>query len=402
MENYDVAVIGAGVAGGFATYKLCVDNPNLKVAVIDIGRPPLKRRRQLEGWLGCLPNSDGKFFDSDIPKVESIIGKNLTSKSNEYLNSLFSSVFEFKKFKAKKVSKDLSKKIKGLGYSISEHGYFQIYPKDIHATSKKMNKYIEDHMNLHYYFDQEAFSIDKVNGKFVIKTDDAEINCDKVLLSVGRSGWRFAQQIYNHFGIMYDNSNANYGVKCEIGEGSCVGFNKSICELKKDNINIGKFMWKGTVIQEDHIDLSLSSFRSNEKRWESEKVSFDIIKNVKNENGLEESERLCKLGFLLANDRVLKEKANLFMEGKSKLSILKEFDWLKNSFSELNEVIEDFSSKANIYYPTMITTPGKIKIKENLETEVDGLFVAGECSGSYGLLYSALTGIAFTEQFGKV
>lgn len=399
MENYDLAVIGAGVAGALATYKLCVENPNLKIAVIDIGRPPLKRRRQMEGWFGCLPSSDGKFYSSDFEKAKEIIGDELALSSNEYLTNLFSSCFEFKSYKSKKLSKTLQKTLKSLDYTSEEFDYFQVYPKDVHATSKKMNKQIEDHMNLHYYFDQEVLSVDKNNNKFVITTDVAKLEANKVLLAVGRVGWRFAQQIYKSFGIIKDNSNANYGIKCEIGEGSCVGFNKSICELSKKDIKIGKFLWGGTVIQEDHLDLSLSSFRSNEKRWESEKVSFDIIKNVKIENGVEESERLCKLGFLLANDRVLKEKASLFVEDKSKLSVLKEFFWLKDVFKDIDLIINDFTSKANIYYPTMLTIPAKINVKSNLETDVDGLFVAGECSGSSGLLYSALTGIAFTNNF---
>lgn len=401
METYDLIIIGAGVAGAFATYKVTTENPNLKVAVIDIGRPPLKRRRQLEGWFGCLPNSDGKFYNTDYNNVANLVGNEVADKSNKYLNEIFSSTFEYKKTRVKKPTKDFYKKVNQLGYSVKEHGYFQIYPKDVHSISKKMNKYIEDHMNLHYYFDQEVLSIDKVNSNFIIKTDLAEIEGNKILLSVGRSGWRFAQQIYSKFGIITDNSIANYGVKCEIGEGSCTEFNKSVCDLKKDSVNIGKFLWGGSVIQEDHIDLSISSFRSNEQRWKSEKVSFDIIKTVNNKNGLEESERLSKLVFLLANDRVLKEKASLFLEDKSKISILKEFSWLKEVFLDLNKIINDFTDKANVYYPTMITTPCKINIKQNLETDVDGMYVAGECSGNQGLLYSALTGIAFTECFNK-
>ena len=34
----------------------------------------MKRRRQLEGWLGCLPNSDGKIYLSDTSKVAELTG----------------------------------------------------------------------------------------------------------------------------------------------------------------------------------------------------------------------------------------------------------------------------------------------------------------------------------------
>lgn len=400
MENYDLIVVGAGVAGAFAVYKTCLENKNLKVAVIDIGRPPLKRRRQLEGWFGCLPNSDGKFYESDIENISNIIGKDESEKSLKYLEEFFQSNFDYKNHKSKKPAKILQDKLKKMNYSCKLHNYFQIYPKDVHTCSKKMNKFIEDHKNLDYYFDQEVLNIEKKNNLFYVKTDSAELSGSKVLLSVGRSGWRFAQQIFNFFGIIKDNSTANYGIKCEIGQGSCIDFNKSIISLNKESVEAGKFLWNGTVIQEDHLDLSLSSFRSNEDRWKSEKVNFDLIKKVKVDNGLEESERISKLTFLLANDRVLKEKASLVLEDKSKISVLKEFNWLKESFKELDELIPDFTNKANIYFPTMLTVPAKINIKQNLETDVDGFYVAGESSGNSGLLYSALSGIAFSNLIG--
>jgi len=66
MMIYDVGIIGAGVAGSFASLKLAKEHKNVKAILFDLGRPPMKRRRQLEGWLGCLPNSDVKLYLSHI------------------------------------------------------------------------------------------------------------------------------------------------------------------------------------------------------------------------------------------------------------------------------------------------------------------------------------------------
>jgi len=63
MSNalYDVAILGGGVAGAFASYVLSKEK-KLKTCLIEFGRPPSKRRKQLEGWLGCFPNSNARLY----------------------------------------------------------------------------------------------------------------------------------------------------------------------------------------------------------------------------------------------------------------------------------------------------------------------------------------------------
>jgi len=399
MKVFDLLVLGTGVAGSFAAYKVCKDNPNLKVGIVDLGRPPLKRRRQMEGWLGCLPTSDGKFYLSDLNKLESIITKDQINTSFDYLNNLFSRLFDFKEIKTKKPSKTCLSSLKDNNYSIEYHDYFQTYPKNVHVLSKEMNKFIEDHNNLTYFFDEEISSVENTSNGFLVTTNYNKIIGKKILLSIGRSGWRFTKDIFDFFGIIKENNIVKYGVRAELGESSLKEFNKSVCTLTKDNIEIGKLSWNGTTIQEDHLDIALSSYRSNEERWKSEKVSFDIIINKECKDATYEADRIAKLSFLLANDRVLKEKIHLFMDNKAKISPLKEFDWLIPLFSNLNNIIPDFTEKAYLYYPTLKISVPKINIKNNFETDVEGLYVAGECSGNSGLLYSALTGISFANTF---
>jgi len=400
MKLYDVGVLGAGVAGSFATYKLCQNNKNLKVAIVDIGRPPLKRRRQMEGWLGCFPTSDGKLYETDLKLAETICNKDLVNSNFKYLEEMFKSLFDFEITKTKKVSRTTQDLLKNNNYSIEYHNYHQMFPKNVHLVSKFMNKFIEDHENLSYYFDEEILSITRDENGFLIETNYNQFYCKNILLSTGRSGWRFTKQIFDYFGINQEDKSLNFGLRAELGESSLRDFNKSVCTLKKDNFTIGKLSWNGTTIQEDHIDFAISTYRSNENRWKSEKVSFDILCNVECENASYEAERISKLSFLLGNDRVLKEKIHAFLENKAKISPLKEYNWTNDLFNNLNNIIPDFTDKAYIYYPTLKTQAPKINIKENLETEVDGLYVAGESSGNQGLLYSAITGLVFADTFG--
>ena len=87
MTNYDVGIIGAGVAGSFAALKIAKDHKNIKTILFDLGRPPMKRRRQLEGWLGCLPNSDGKLYLNDLDRVSNLVGAKKTKSAYNWVEN---------------------------------------------------------------------------------------------------------------------------------------------------------------------------------------------------------------------------------------------------------------------------------------------------------------------------
>ena len=112
MTIFDVGIIGAGVAGAFATAKIAKDYKDAKTIVFDLGRPPMKRRRQLEGWLGCLPNSDGKLYISDINKVSELTGLRKAKSSFTYFNHILSNVDNFKVTKDKNIQVSLAEAIR--------------------------------------------------------------------------------------------------------------------------------------------------------------------------------------------------------------------------------------------------------------------------------------------------
>jgi len=404
MNNFDIGIIGAGVAGAFAALKLTQEHKNVKTILFDLGRPPMKRRRQLEGWLGCLPNSDGKLYVNDLLNVSNLTGIRKSKSSYKYFNKILSNVDFYKLIKDKSPSAAFNKKLLKNGYSISLNDHYQIYPKDIHILSKYMSEIIEQNKNLMYSFDTEIMNVRKQKSMFIVTTDDgSEFKCKKIILAVGRSGWRWATELYSKFGIIDNNDVAKFGIRVEMSSGILKELNKSTCTItKNDELEIGPFNWHGTVIPEDHLDMAISAFRSNENRWKSDKVSFNIIGNRNYPNyGFEQTDRLGKLTFVLANDRIVKERISSILTGKSKISIMPEYEWLKNTIMELTNIIPDISTKAYFHVPTITPMAPKINIGTNLETEVDGLFVTGESAGIHGILAAATTGIIAADMACK-
>lgn len=355
----------------------------------------MKRRRQLEGWLGCLPNSDGKLYLNDLDKVTGVTGLRKSKAAFNWFNKVLSNVDTFKVTKDRAPNVSVEKRLKKIGYDIALNNFIQIYPKDIHALSKYMSEFIEDQTNITYSFDNEVKSIYKQKNVFVIVTENQEYRCKKLIIAVGRSGWRWAKELYASLGIIDNNDIARFGIRIELNAPNMKEFNKSNCTLTKGNdIEIGPFSWNGTVIPEDHLDMAISAFRSNENRWKTDKVSFSLIGNRPFPGtGFEQTDRIGKLTFVLANDRIIKERVSHIIAGKSKISIIPEYNWLSETLADLSVAIPEIAIKAQYHVPTIMPIAPKINIGNNLASEIDGMFVAGESAGIHGLLAAACTGI---------
>jgi hypothetical protein len=180
-------------------------------------------------------------------------------------------------------------------------------------------------------------------------------------------------------------------------------FNKSNCSLvKTDEMELGPLSWFGTVIPEDHVDMAISSFRANESRWKSNKVSFNLIGHRPFPNhGFEETDRLGKLTFLLANDRIIKERVAHILTDKSKISVLPQYQWLKGVLTELSTAMPEITTKAYFHSPTIIPHTAQINIGDNLETEIDGMYVIGESAGINGILAAGIMGILVASEVTK-
>ena len=405
MSNvFDICVAGMGVAGVFAVYRLAKEHKNIKVLGIDFGKQPMKRRQQLFGWLGCLPSGDGKIFLNDLNKVSNIVGARKTKSANKCVQDVF------KRFSDCKVIKDLGpkasikKRLNDAGYRILLNNYMQLYPHDIHALSKFMAESIEQNKNVTFSFDNEVRQIIKQKNMFIVQTELGEFKCKRLIVCVGRSGWRWARDLFVNFGIVENNDIAKFGIRVEMQSSNMKDFNKSNCSIFKGNhLEIGPLSWFGTVIPEDHSDMAISAFRGNENRWKSDKVSFNLIGNIPFPNaGFEQTDRIGRLMFVLANDRIIKERVSTILTGKSKISMITpEYDWLRGDIEELSKVMPELLTKAYFHVPTILPLAPEINIGNNLETEVDGMYVAGESASVTGILAAAVMGVIAANEAGK-
>jgi uncharacterized FAD-dependent dehydrogenase len=394
-KKHDIAIIGGGIAGAFAALKAAESHKGADVVLFELGKTVAKRRRQLESWLGCFPTSDGKLYLNDLSQILDIVDGRKAKYANTWTMKQFESVIKSKIIKDKLPSSAIQKKIKSHNFEIITNDYIQWKPESIHNLSREVFEKIETAGNVTFSFDNEVTKITKQKKGFTITTaEDGDIFARKIILCVGRSGWRWANNLYKEFGLTIADDIASFGVFLECTANNLKEFNKSHCKLIRSDMEIGPFSWAGSLIPEDHADLVISAFRSNEDRWKTDKVMFSLIGNqrVKEGNGVYETDRLAKLAFLLFNDRIGKEKIKTILKKESPLSQLKEYDWLIEAITEVNEMIPNLISKGSYHSPNIAPYASRIRLDTNLETEVEDMYVAGESACIKGILGAAISG----------
>jgi uncharacterized FAD-dependent dehydrogenase len=400
METFHTAIIGSGVAGTFAALKLTKENKGSKIILFDQGRPQGKRRRSGEGFLGYFPTSDGKLYLSDIEKISNIVGLAKTNKALKYFYSYVSNIFDCNVIKDPGLKTNMEKRVRKNGFNIIKNNYIQVIPKEIHTLSKKIAADLDKRITM--CFDDEVETITKIKNLFIIKSSYKEIAAKKVIICSGRSGWRWTKNLFESFNIIENNNIAKFGIRVEASNSVMKDFHKSSCSLIKDGLELGPMSWNGTIIPEDHVDLAISSFRSNEARWKSDKMSFDLIGHREfSGDGFNEMSRIGQLTFVWLNDRVVKEKISTIISGKSKISIIPEYNWLSETLKEINNFIPDLINKGYYHAPTILPIVPKINISNKLETDIENMYVGGEASGVSGLLAAALMGIIAADSISK-
>lgn len=392
--KYDLGIIGAGVAGAFAALRVAEKHRRTKTILFDLGKAPGKRRRQLEGWLGCFPTGDGKIY-SNIDKLYDIAPKRKVNYINKWVLNVLESVGTIKVTKNRLPSAKARSAIQNCGYKLELNDYIQWEPAEAHQLSRVISNKLDDYKNITFSFDNEIYSILKQNDEFKVSSEDGDYICKKVILCVGRSGWRWTNNLYRNFGILKSDDYSKYGITIELSAQYMNDFNKSHCTLtNKDNMTtIGPLSWNGSVVQEDHADFTSASFRANEGRWKTDKVFFSIIKELYYEDeGCYQTDRMAKLAFLLSNDRVGRERVKSIVTKSSQLSCIPEYSWLKDTIKEIEVMFPQIVDRGYFHYPNIIPMFVDINLGSNLETEVDGLYVAGESAGVMGLSNAAITG----------
>ena len=212
MGRYDVIIIGAGPGGIFAAYELMKKAPGLKAAVFEAGNPLEKRKCPIDGkkvkscincktcaimsgFGGAGAFSDGKYnITNDFGgTLYEYIGKETATELMHYVDEInlayggegtkmyTTAGTKFKKLCMQNKLKLLDASVRHLGTDINYVVLENLY--------KELKDKVEFRFNCH------VDNLEIADGRYRVISGDQTDECEKCIVSVGRSGSKWMEKI---------------------------------------------------------------------------------------------------------------------------------------------------------------------------------------------------------------
>ena len=159
----NIAIIGAGAAGGFAAVLLC-KNPYNKVTIFD----------EKEPFTTLLPTGGGRCNITNSQKDIREFVKNYP-RGEKFLLSVLN---KLDSTKTRTLFKDL-----GIKTYVQEDG--RVFPSS--DSSKKVQQVLSSHLAVNH-IKENVISVEKVEDVFVVRTNSQVIKFDYVILATGGKG----------------------------------------------------------------------------------------------------------------------------------------------------------------------------------------------------------------------
>ena len=234
MKHYDIIIIGAGPGGIFSAYELATKRPDLKIAVFEAGNRLEKRKCPIDGkrvtkcihcktcaimngFGGAGAFSDGKYNITNEfgGTLYEYIGKNKATELMEYVDEinmayggegtrLYSSAnSSFKRVCLQNNLHLLEASVRHLGTD-----------KNYEVLSNLYNL-LKDKVSFYFMTPVQNVAI-MDNGDYEIITENEKYTCEKCIISVGRSGSKWMEQICHNLEIPTNSSRVDIGVRVEL------------------------------------------------------------------------------------------------------------------------------------------------------------------------------------------
>ena len=231
--NYDVIIIGAGPGGIFSAYELTLLKPELKVAVFEAGHSLEKRRCPIDGdkiksCIGCKSCSimsgfggagafsDGKYnITNDFGgTLYEYIGKKQALDLMHYVDEinlryggegtkLYSTAgTKFKKLCIQNDLHLLDASVRHLGTDIN---YIVLE-----------NLYNELKQKADFFFDTPVEKVSVIDEGYEVHCKNASYTCTDCIISAGRIGSKWMEQVCNDLDIPTRSNRVDLGVRVEL------------------------------------------------------------------------------------------------------------------------------------------------------------------------------------------
>ena len=444
---YDVIIIGAGPGGIFSAYELMKQDENLKIAVFDAGHSLEQRHCPIDGekvksciscktcaimngFGGAGAFSDGKYnITNDFGgTLYEYIGRQKALELMKYVDTINMShggegtkMYSTAGTDLKKVC--LQNKLKLLDASVRHLGTDVNY-----VVLKNLYDEMKEHMD--FFFDTPVEKIQVKEDGYTVSAKDAEYACRKCIVSVGRSGSKWMENVCEDLEIPTKSNRVDIGVRVEL---PAVIFSHLTDELYESKIvyrtekfedNVRTFCMNpyGIVVNENTngiVTVNGHSYDSPDLRTENTNFALLVAKHFsepfKDSNGYGES--IARLSNMLGGGVIVQRFGDLVRGRRSNQKRIEEglvtptlsatpgdlslvlpkriLDGIMEMIYALDKIAPGTANDDTLLYGVEVKFYNmEVELDENLQSQYPGLYIIGDGSGvTHSLSHASASGV---------
>lgn len=445
--KYDVIIIGAGPGGIFSAYELVQQNKDLKIAVFEAGHSLEKRHCPIDGekvkscinckscsimsgFGGAGAFSDGKYnITNDFGgTLYEHVGKKQAVELMEYVDAinmkyggagmkLYSTAgTHFKKLCLQNKLNLLDASVRHLGTDIN-----YVVLENLYAELKD---------KVTFYFDTPVKTVERLEEGYRVICENDSYNCDKCVISVGRSGSKWMEKVCQELEIETKSNRVDIGVRVEL---PAVIFSHLTDELYESKIvyRTEKFEDKvrtfcmnphGIVVNENTngiVTVNGHSYEGADKQTDNTNFALLVAKHFsepfKDSNGYGES--IARLSNMLGGGVIVQRFGDLVRGRRSNAKRIEEglveptlsatpgdlslvlpkriLDGIIEMIYALDKIAPGTANDDTLLYGVEVKFYNmEVEIDDYLETKYKGLYIIGDGSGvTHSLSHASASGV---------
>ena len=445
--DYDVIIIGAGPGGIYAAYELAKNDAGLKIAVIEAGKELAKRKCPIDGdkvktcincqscsimsgFGGAGAFSDGKYnITNDFGgTLHEYIGKDKAIELMKYVDDINMShggegtkLYSTANTSIKKLC--MQNKLLLLDASVRHLG-----------TDKNYvvlgNLYDELKDKVDFMFMTPVVDIDVVDGGYKIVTTKSSLTCSKCIVSVGRSGSKWMEEVCHNLDIDTESNRVDLGVRVELPAELFSHLTDELYESKivyrtekfEDKVRTFCMNPRGSVVNENTngiVTVNGHSFEDPAKQTDKTNFALLVSKHFsepfKDSNGYGES--IARLSNMLGGGVIVQRFGDLIrgrrtnhkrLEASFVTPTLKAepgdlslvlpkriLDGIIEMIYALDKIAPGTANDDTLLYGVEVKFYNmEVKLNERLETKYSGLYMIGDGSGvTHSLSHASASGV---------
>ena len=450
--KYDVIIIGAGPGGIFSAYELTRENKDLKVAVFESGHALHKRKCPIDGekvksCINCKSCSimsgfggAGAFSDGKY---------NIT---NDFGGTLYEYLGKQKALELMHYVDEINMRYGGEGtklYSTAGSQFKKLcMQNDLHLLDASVrhlgtdinyvvleNIYNELKNKVDFYFDTPVTKVKKTEDGYRIFTKKEAFESAYCIISVGRSGSKWMQQVCDEMEIGTKSNRVDIGVRVEIPAEIFSHITNELYESKivyrtqkyGDLVRTFCMNPKGAVVSENTngiVTVNGHSYEDPAKQTNNTNFALLVSKHFSepfhDSNGYGES--IARLSNMLGGGIIVQRFGDLIRGRRSTPSRVREsftvptlsatpgdlslvlpkrlLDGIIEMIYALDKIAPGMANDDTLLYGVEVKFYNmEVEVDENLQSSYEGLYVIGDGSGiTHSLSHASASGVHVARQ----